>query len=79
MSHSLRRLCGLKSILRLLCFLPCRSQPAKAVWIEMMKLLHCCVACWSQPAKAVWIEMSMINRMLFRLISHSLRRLCGLK
>ena len=57
-----------------------RSQPARAVWIE--------IPVWdiwyppngvSQPARAVWIEIPWKQEKDCPLIRHSLRGLCGLK
>ena len=35
-----------------------RSQPARAVWIEIVSLAASLVSSLSQPARAVWIEIS---------------------
>ena len=35
------------------------SQPARAVWIEMMKFLEIGFNLMSQPARAVWIEIPL--------------------
>ena len=34
-----------------------KSQPARAVWIEICEILHVQAHEPSQPARAVWIEM----------------------
>ena len=36
-----------------------RSQPARAVWIEIAVPPTPGAGCWSQPARAVWIEIKM--------------------
>ena len=60
--------------------LPSASQPAKAVWIEILpsSLLTARIFT-SQPAKAVWIEMVLSQPHNVKRVRHSLRRLCGLK
>ena len=55
------------------------SQPAKAVWIEIPERGGDSVKKKSQPAKAVWIEIPSTVEITKLLLSHSLRRLCGLK
>ena len=59
--HSLRGLCGLKSSRNVTGQISRRSQPARAVWIEIPLLLTVCVTPSSQPARAVWIEIPQDN------------------
>ena len=55
--HSLRGLCGLKSVTVSELAPPTVSQPARAVWIEIVTLPPTVVSLSSQPARAVWIEI----------------------
>ena len=60
-SHSLRGLCGLKSMGILVYVSMCMSQPARAVWIEISSLKSGWAHGKSQPARAVWIEIPYIK------------------
>ncbi len=56
--HSLRGLCGLKCLGPFLGAVLSGSQPARAVWIEILiTSANKPIATWSQPARAVWIEI----------------------
>ena len=57
--HSLRGLCGLKSVLLAACPPVSSSQPARAVWIEIIDYLFHTYSFRSQPARAVWIEIQL--------------------
>ena len=78
-SHSLRGLCGLKSLWFPLFSASHPSQPARAVWIEILVLSHSAANSLSQPARAVWIEMQYHHPLHQPMVRHSLRGLCGLK
>ena len=78
--HSLRGLCGLKYRTVQDIPLVIQSQPARAVWIEILSLARFrLMAEWSQPARAVWIEICGFEGCGYKVTSHSLRGLCGLK
>ena len=79
LGHSLRGLCGLKSMGILVYVSMCMSQPARAVWIEISSLKSGWAHGKSQPARAVWIEIWLISSWFTVSASHSLRGLCGLK
>ena len=55
------------------------SQPARAVWIEILQLALRMENISSQPARAVWIEIHSRPVPALRSYRHSLRGLCGLK
>ena len=79
-SHSLRGLCGLKSLplLDLMIVVLCHSLRG----LCGLKSLRCPLQVSlivSQPARAVWIEISVAVLLSLVLICHSLRGLCGLK
>ena len=44
------------------------SQPARAVWIEMLIFMHLRDG-WSQPARAVWIEIIVDSKMVSDVVS----------
>ena len=56
--HSLRGLCGLKFQVHVPHESPDLSQPARAVWIEIMTWPNASTKVLSQPARAVWIEIA---------------------
>ena len=65
MRHSLRGLCGLKFSYFCIINSFVKSQPARAVWIEIyMPLCVYTMFAVSQPARAVWIEI-----VLFKFVS----------
>ena len=55
--HSLRGLCGLKSVALPVPASLILSQPARAVWIEMKNQITIIKEQTAQPARAVWIEI----------------------
>ena len=55
--HSLRGLCGLKFPTECVRIEGYVSQPARAVWIEMIRHIRSVRGIRSQPARAVWIEI----------------------
>ena len=57
MRHSLRGLCGLKSSKEITIKELYKSQPARAVWIEIVIPQSLFQVHQSQPARAVWIEI----------------------
>ena len=55
------------------------SQPARAVWIEIIPSVYVGGSVMSQPARAVWIEITGSGGPRHFCQCHSLRGLCGLK
>ena len=56
------------------------SQPARAVWIEILcEFVGVNEVEKSQPARAVWIEIGILYPEVDKSSGHSLRGLCGLK
>ena len=79
-SHSLRRLCGLKYLFHGILSLGHVSQPAKAVWIEIDEIIKAFVAQLRHSLRRLCGLKFIGFHIYFAGFSgHSLRRLCGLK